>query len=223
MNFLVDIESSHVDIQSTFVERPRKIQINPKDVMKILRPDDEPRLLIHSGVNRNFEDEYIWKMIQLIDEMFLAIPGISCPSELVVNSAYLVRDYDVNKIKMTNIMMSFRPDVRSTYSAIKLLNTIRRVFLGYVGGVGFISPDLYYMKPQEVSKYYIDGYLGCLNFSFFNSIRRQQYEDNDYERFFTLFNTCGIALKDVRRELKNAIDRMDCRYAKKNKKLINVT
>lgn len=202
-----DLDKKRVNIGDLIEKDNQEFCINPDNLLKVLCPDDEPKLVISSGVNKSYADERVQNKIFLIRDMLAAILGTASMSKLIIlDEAHNSLLYQYS-IKRTSIMLAFRVNVRSTYSAMKLLNAIKTVFLGRVGSFGFSSPDINLVAHKETI---FSKYLVTLNFYFFKSIRFQ-YEDNDYEKFSILFDNLGVHLKEPKVELKKAIDRMDCR------------
>lgn len=225
MNLLDDIESSHVDIQSTFVTEDR-MYYNPDEWKKILFPEDgKERLLVISGNNiafhpaPNTEHNYIWWNIRLVEDILRMHPSIGSLRFVVYDT-----EHTPGMIKKPphtiNIAFSFCPEVRTYYKAMKMLNDIRHIFFGTIGGSGFETPYIYYTKDDSTLVY-----CTCMNFYFFNWIRNDKHEDSDYLRFKPMFDACGLPWDDKNHKsiLKDAIDRMDNRREKFYRKLINVT
>ena len=211
-SLLDNLEASRVDLTKLVQgKRTGKFQINPEHF-----PDNwTERLIIMSGVNRTLDDDYMLEQAHLAEDMLLSIPCITDLSDIILTDVgHCPNDFKV--IKDTRMFFSFRPDVYTYYKTVKLLNNIRHIFFGTIGGCGFTSPVVYIMREDRCFEYIVR-----LDFGFFQGIRRDRMDEDDYKRILPIFKICSLEpdVSTLPRILKECVERMDnrdVRYYKRN-------
>ena len=218
MGSILDIiDSTSVDLSGFIIRRRTgKFQVNPDNPGKLLFENEPDRLIVTSGINRKITDESMLEEAHLAEEMLLSIPCVTELSDMIlVDAAHCQGEF--GEMKDTRLIFSFKPDVYSYYKAIKMLNNIRHIFFGTIGGCGFGSPRVFTMSNGKRI------YNCCLDLTFFNGIRRNRFDGDDYGNIYPIFRVCGLEPNIITLPglLKESVERMDERN-RRYSKLIRV-
>ena len=219
MNILDQLDSTKPDVRVVCGPEIRVV-VNPPDVDGALLCSDSPKLAIVTFLdntdNRNNPRMTEQEVIRLTDRMMEVLdrmPGLTELSDCVLlDKKHHIYSED---IKMSSsfsdthnylMMVSFKPDVHTCYSAMRLLKSIYKLFHSDFDQHRFYYPDIYLYHRYDFNQFNGLQHLCRLTDGWFGCIWRKQF--NTIPSVGLLFSMFGIERPDLYNILPECMDRI---------------